>query len=377
MRILVLIHEFPPIGGGGGRAAQDICARLARRGHEVTVLTAHMKGLPRQEEKDGVCVIRVPSLRTQAFGASFGTLSAFILAGLWAGLRLMDGKRPEVIHAHFAVPAGALAFALSTLTGIPYILTAHLGDVPGGVPEKTDRWFRWIMPFTHAIWKRARHVVAVSEFTRALALAHYPVDVSVIPNGTALGTAATSEIRINRPPRLVFAGRLVPQKNPLTIVRVLAKLKHLDWQCTLLGDGPLAEEVKREIEKAELMDRFELPGWVTPEEVLECFSSSDILFMPSSSEGLPVVGVQALAHGLAIVASKIGGFIDLVHPEENGFLIDVEDEQGFKECLEALLSNPALLLRFRRSSLSKAHTFGIDKVASEYETLLREVSHGS
>ncbi len=49
MKILVLIHEFPPVGGGGGRAAQDICQGLTERGHEVTVLTAHLKGLPKKE----------------------------------------------------------------------------------------------------------------------------------------------------------------------------------------------------------------------------------------------------------------------------------------------------------------------------------------
>jgi len=374
MRILVLIHEFPPIGGGGGRAAQDICVHLAQRGHDVTVLTAHMKGLPLREEKDRLCVIRVPSFRTQAFAASFGTMSAFVLAGLWAGLRLMDGKRADVIHAHFAVPAGAVAFALSALTGIPYILTAHLGDVPGGVPEKTDRWFHWIMPFTYGIWKRAKRVVAVSEFTRELAHAHYPVKVLVIPNGTDLGRATASGIAPNQPPRLVFAGRFVPQKNPLTIVRVLARLKHLDWRCALLGDGPLREAVQREIEKAGIQERFELPGWVTPEEVLEWFARSDILFMPSASEGLPVVGVQALANGLAIVASDIGGFSDLVTNAENGFLVDAAAQLQFEECLETLLSDPSLLLRFRRASLWKAHAFGIEKVTSDYETLLREVS---
>jgi glycosyltransferase involved in cell wall biosynthesis len=376
MHILVVIHEFPPIGGGGGRAAQDICARLAKRGHDVTILTAHMNGLSLKEEKDGLCVIRVPSFRTQAFAASFGTMIAFVLAGLWAGLRLIGEKRPDVIHAHFAVPAGALAFALSALTGIPYMLTAHLGDVPGGVPEKTDKWFRWIMPFTHMIWMRAKQVVAVSEFTRELALAHYPVKITVIPNGTDLEKVTPSRIKINRPPRLAFAGRLVSQKNPLAIIRVLARLKNLNWRCALLGDGPLFEEVKREIDKADMQDRFDLPGWVTPEEVLEWFSRSDILFMPSSSEGLPVVGVQALAEGLAIVASRIGGFIDLVNHEENGFLVDVGDEDQFRRCLEMLISDPSLLLQFRHSSLSKADTFGIDRIASQYEKLLQEVSHG-
>jgi Trk K+ transport system NAD-binding subunit len=54
MRILTVIYEFPPIGGGGGRAAYDICSELASRGHDVTVLTAHMDGLLRDEQLDGI-----------------------------------------------------------------------------------------------------------------------------------------------------------------------------------------------------------------------------------------------------------------------------------------------------------------------------------
>ena len=375
MRILTLIHEFPPIGGGGGRAAQDTCLQLAKRGHKVIVLTAHMRGLPLREDKDGLTVFRIRSFRTQFFGASFWTMSAFVLAGLWAGLRLIIQHRPDVIHAHFAVPGGALAFALSVLTGIPYVLTAHLGDVPGGVPEKTDQWFRWVLSFTYAIWSRACHVVAVSEHTRQLALRHYPVEIKVIPNGADLEHLAPAEIKINQPPRLVFAGRFVEQKNPLTIVRVLARLKDLEWRCAMLGDGSLMEEARREIKTAALEDRFDLPGWVTPEEVLDWFSKSDILFMPSHSEGLPVVGVQALAKGLAIVASNIGGFLDLVDVGRNGSLIDVQDLATFEQALHQLISDHDLLLYYRRTSLEKAAHFNINRIAEQYETIFQDTVH--
>lgn len=83
----------------------------------------------------GLTFVRLPSKRTEPFAASFRIMLAFDLAGLWAGLAFIRRFHPDIIHAHFAVPAGALAFALSLLTGVPYILTAHLGDVPGGVPE--------------------------------------------------------------------------------------------------------------------------------------------------------------------------------------------------------------------------------------------------
>ena len=373
MRILTVIYEFPPIGGGGGRAAYDICKELAARGHDVTVLTAHMPGLTLEDNREGIRLIRIPSLRRESFRASFFTMLAYVLAGLWAGLRLIRLYRPEIIHTHFAVPSGALAWMLSVLTGLPYVLTAHLGDVPGGVPEKTGRWFRWLEPFTKPIWKRAKRVVAVSEFTRQLALQHYPVNVLVIPNGADVKQLAPAGVKVNMPPQLVFAGRFVQQKNPLAIVQILSQLKDLNWQCAMLGDGPMLEEVKLEIEKAGMHDRFNLPGWLTPENVLEHFSKSDILFMPSFSEGLPVVGVQALAKGLAIVASKIGGFLDLVDENKNGYLIEVHDNSAFAETLRGLISAPAVLLQMREASLKKSQDFDIQKVADQYQIILRDV----
>ena len=373
MRILTIIYEFPPIGGGGGRAAYDICKELVARGHNITVLTAHMHGLPLEEYKDGIRLIRIPSLRSESFRASFFTMLAYVLAGLWAGLRLIRLDRPDIIHTHFAVPSGALAWMLSVLTGIPYVLTAHLGDVPGGVPEKTGKWFRWLEPFTKPIWRRAKRVVAVSEYTRQLALQHYSVAVQVIPNGADVTHLAPAEIKVNTPPRLVFAGRFVYQKNPVAIVQIVSQLKDLNWQCTMLGDGPMFEDVKREIGKADMRERFDLPGWVTPEQVLEHFSKSDILFMPSFSEGLPVVGVQALAKGLAIVASRIGGFLDLVDENKNGYLIDVQDKDAFAEILRKLISDTDLLFQFRAASLKKSRDFEIQKVADQYQIIFQDV----
>ena len=377
MRILTLIYEFPPIGGGGGRAAYDICKGLVERGHKATVLTAHMQGLPFKEYKDGICIVRISSLRHEVFGASFITMLAYVLAGLWAGLRLIFLDRPDIIHTHFAVPSGALAWTLSIFTGIPYILTAHLGDVPGGVPEKTGTWFRWLEPFTKPIWRHAKKVIAVSEFTRQLALQHYPVDILVIPNGADVKHLVPTEIKLNSPPHLVFAGRFVHQKNPIAIVQILSQLIDLNWRCSMLGDGPMFDDVKYEIEKAGLCERFDLPGWVTPEDVLDRFSKSDILFMPSFSEGLPVVGVQALAKGLAIVASRIGGFLDLVEENKNGYLVELQDVSAFSRVLREIISNPKVLLRLREASVEKSYEFDIQKVVDQYQSILQGVLNGN
>lgn len=373
MRILVLIHEFPPIGGGGGRVAQDLCQGFAKNGHEVKVLTADLDGVVDSPLELGFSVVRLSSGRREAFLADLWAMGGFIFAGFWAARKIIKLWPPDLIHVHFAVPAGPIAWLLYKLKNIPYILTTHLGDVPGGAPEKTARWFRWIHPFIPPIWNNAARVVAVSEYTRQLALKQYSANIAVIPNGVDIEKFRPQVLVQNRVPRIVFAGRFMEQKNPFQLVRVLSKLKAFSWECVMFGDGPLFSKVKAEISKQQLENRIQLRGWVDPNDVIAEFAQSEILFMPSRSEGLPVVGVQAMASGMAIVAGNAGGFIDLVKPGENGFLYDPEDTAGMCEGLSALLLEPERLLNARRKSLAFSENFDLQTIVSSYVQLFEEV----
>jgi L-malate glycosyltransferase len=369
MKILVLIHEYPPVGGGGGRVAMDLCEALAERGHELRVLTAHLKGLPEVEKQNGVTIYRLHSGRKEAFRAGLGAMAGYVTASIWQGLKMIRDWKPDVIHVHFAVPAGAAAWVLSSITGVPYILTAHLGDVPGGVPEKTGKWFKFIFPLTPPIWKKARTVVAVSEFTRSLALQYYAVPVKVIPNGVDIRQISPPEIVLNQPIRIIFVGRFMPQKNPVGVVRILARLKDLPWKAVLIGDGPLRPAVEQEIMVAGLDERVELTGWIEPEAVLKWYRQCDLMLLPSLSEGLPVVGVQAEAMGLALVFSRAGGNVDVVVPGENGCLLEVGDEEGFATAIRKLLTQPQELLKQRIASRQLAARFDLQKVVSDYEAV--------
>jgi glycosyltransferase involved in cell wall biosynthesis len=373
MRILILIHEFPPVGGGGGQVAQDIARGLTSRGHEVLVLTAHLKGLPRKEVVDGLRIVRLPSLRKYASHVGFLAMGVYILAALRESFHVIRHWHPDLIHVHFAVPAGAAAWILSRFTGIPYVLTSHLGDVPGGVPEKTGKWFRWVFPFTKPIWHNAAQTTAVCTYTSSLARQHYGVIPIVIPNGVNLDIFAKGSLLVNSPPVVIFAGRFVKQKNLVAIVDILATVRDLSWKCVMLGDGPMLPDIKQVITSHHMDQRFVLPGWVTPDDVQTWLGQSDILFLPSLSEGLPVVGVQALAKGLAIIASRVGGCVDLVESGRNGFLADSGDKEAFSKALRDLLADRGALLRARQASLKLAGNFNIAVVVDEYETIFREV----
>ena len=373
MRILVLVHEYPPVGGGGGKVAEDIAEGLAAKGHDIHIITSHLKGLSRRESRGRIYIKRVRCGRKFAYKASFSSMLRYLVSGFFRAMQEIQLWKPDIIHVHFAMPAGYMAYWLSVLTGVPYLLTVHLGDVPGGVPEKTDKWFKWVKPFTPAVWKKAKHVIAVSEFTKGLALKHYNVPIQVIPNGIDLDRFNPGPITPNPIPRIIFAGRFMEQKNPLQVIRVLARIKDLEWNCAMLGDGPLRSEVEIAIKETGLSDRISLPGWLTPDEVINHLRGNDILFMPSLSEGLPVIGVQALAMGNAIVASSNGGFIDLVRPGENGYLARPNETNAFADSLRRLLEDPERLLASRNNSLVIVKPFGLNQIVLEYEKILSDI----
>jgi glycosyltransferase involved in cell wall biosynthesis len=373
MKILVIIHEFPPIGGGGGLIARDLAIALVQRGHQVRVVTAHYGSLPEKEDCSGVEVIRLRSGRKEAFRAKLMTMARFILAASKYSAFEMKDFEPDLIHAHFAVPGGPAAKFAASRWKIPYVLTVHLGDIPDASPEKTGKWFRFLYPFTHRYWNKAAAIVSVSEFSRKIALRKYNVPIQVIPNGIDYQAVKIDRIEPHSVPKIVFAGRFVPQKNLLQIVEVCKRVKDLNWQCTLIGDGQDRAQVEAAILEAGIQDNCSISGWVTPEEVTSIFKQSDIFFMPSRSEGLPISGIQAMTCGLALLLSTAGGNPEIVEVGKNGFVYDPNDTTGFAAALRNLLTDEALLLSCRENSLEMAARYDIRLVAAQYEAVFQSV----
>ena len=366
MKILVLIHEFPPIGGGGGPIARDLSLQWVKEGHQVRVVTARFGDLPEFEVIDGLEVVRLDCHRTESFRAKMKAMIGYVMAASKYCCFECNDFRPDIIHVHFAVPNGPAAMAASRKFKVPYVITAHLGDIPGASPEKTKKWFRYIQPFTPPIWKNAARVIAVSEFSRQMALKSYNVPVDVIPNGIDYDNIRNNNIEAHDVPEIVFAGRFVPQKNLIQIIKTLDTVKDLKWHATLIGDGQDKEMLLSEIAAAGMTERIELPGWKTPEEVIGIFHRSDILFMPSTTEGLPVTGIQGMASGLALLLSNAGGNPEIITEGENGFVHDPDDTAGFSKDLRRLLSDAHLLLQMRTNSLRLAENFDIKKTAADY-----------
>lgn len=372
MRILVLTHEYPPVGGGGGRVAQDLSQGFVQAGNQVHVITAHCGDLLMEEEDRGVKVRRIKSMRKEPYQASFFAMLSFVITATIETLKSIHNWKPDVLHVHFAVPAGPIAWLVNRLTKIPYILTIHLGDVPGGTPQKTDRWFKFIFPFTPPIWKRASKVVAVSNYTKELALKRYDVPIDIIHNGIPIDPQQ-HDVQLQDPIEIVFAGRMIDQKDPVQVVRILAQCKQYQWHCTMFGDGPLKELVENEIKKEDLESRFNLPGWQSPEMVQSHLLQSDILLMPSLSEGLPVIGVHALAAGLCLMVSKVGGFVEIVDEGENGYLLQARGGEIWSKTIQDLLQDKEKIIQMKQKSLEKALQFDLNVIVNSYLSLFQDV----
>jgi glycosyltransferase involved in cell wall biosynthesis len=370
MKILVLCYEYPPVGGGGGRVAAQVAEALAARGHEVKVMTAGLKHLPRRETKNGVEILRPESFRKREDTCSVPEMGLYLATSFFPTLRLCETWKPDVIHAHFAMPTGLLAEWMPRLTGVPYVLTAHLGDVPGGVPEQTSHLFDIVAPLAREVWDNAAAVTAVSGHVAALADAAYGISPQVILNGRpAISGTGVKDAS----PRILFVGRFSVQKNPLLAIRSLALVRDLPWTFEMIGDGPLAEESKAEVRRLELEDRVMFSGWLDAGEVSARMGRASVLLMTSLHEGLPMVAVEALQHGLAIVSSDIGGMHDVVAHRVNG-LVCAQNERAFAGALREVISTPELRARYGKASSEMARGFELSRTIAAYEDVLREAA---
>ncbi len=376
MKILTLCYEYPPLGGGAGRAAKSVAEGLAARGHEVRFQTGGMPHLPKVERIGGVDVSRTNSFRQREEACSVFEMGLFVLTSFLPTLRHLRTWKPDVMHVHLAVPTGALAFAAHLVTGVPYVLTAHLGDVPGALPEQTDHLFRRLGPFIRPIWKNAARISAVSEFVRQLAQRAYGRDVTTIFNAVDLQNVPTSPIRVGQPLRFISVGRFNPQKNFLFLIETLATIADLDWRLTIVGDGAEMDAVRTAVVRHGLEKRVSLPGWRDAGEVETLLANADVFLMPSTVEGLSVAAIEALKHGLALIGSDIGGLQDVIDEGLNGWRFPVGDGTRFAASLRGLLGDPATVLRMKNASRVKVRQFDREKIAADYERLLFAGSGG-
>lgn len=374
MRVLVVCYEYPPVGGGGGRVAAEVARGLVRRGHQVRVLTSLAAGLPARETIEGVDIRRVYAGRRALDHCTVPQMAAYVATNSLPALREIRAFRPDVVHTHFAVPSGAVAWFATRFGSTPYVVTAHLGDVPGGVPEQTDHLFPVLKPFTLPIWRSAAAVTAVSPHVAALSHNAYGIRPQVILNAIDM-TRATSAPFAPREGalRLVWCGRIQEQKNLGPAIEALARLAGHDWTLDVIGDGPLRADTEGRCTSAGLAGQVRFRGWLPAEDVPAALADADVLFQPSITEGLSLVTIEALREGLAFLASRIPGIEDVVVPGVNGLLCSADEPLSFADALATLIEDRPRVAAMRAASLARAPQFDATRMIDEYEAMLGRV----
>ena len=174
MRILVINYEYPPIGGGGGFVTRDIIEEIVKKGHIVTIVTSHYKGLAKQECVNGVDVIRVPVLfRNKIEVANMASMFCYVPFSIIKSLSKFSRKTFDIINTHFAVPSGPAGYILSKYFDIPNVLSLHGGDIFDPSKSLSPHKTPILSNTVNVMLETADRVVAQSNDTKRNAYTYY------------------------------------------------------------------------------------------------------------------------------------------------------------------------------------------------------------
>jgi glycogen(starch) synthase len=364
-RLLVICHGFLPYHGGAELAAWYLAREAARDGLTVDVLTSDLGGrLPAEERAEGVTIHRVHAPKKEWTRHTAIELGRFYLA---ARRRLKDflEPRPDLVLAHFSFPAGLLARRLHRRYGIPYAVVLHGSDVPGYQPERFEWLYPLLKPVVRRVWRDAQQVIAVSKSLRDLALETWPRGtISVIENGVDTGAFSPAA---SKPPRegslrVITAAQLIERKGLRFLLMALTERERL----TICGTGPQQPELQALAVSLKVQDRVRFAGAVEPEKMPEFFKAADAFVLPSLQEGLPLALLEAMACGLAIVATRVGGIPAVLKDGENALVVDPGNSPQLRTALERLL-DPGLRQRLGREARRTAEQHSWNTVWACYK----------
>lgn len=170
----------------------------------------------------------------------------------------------------------------------------------------------------------------------------------------------TSEIWSARAVSLIYAGRLTHEKGLAYLLRSLSILSNagIEARLTLCGEGPSRSELEQRAENLGLAERVVFTGYIVDRDILaRIFLEHDVFVLPSISEGTPKVLIEAMARGLVIVATGIGGIPDIITDHENGLLVPAKSEEEIAGAVKEILENQALRKKLRDNGYTCARNF--------------------
>ncbi|HEV3181984.1 MAG TPA: glycosyltransferase family 4 protein [Steroidobacteraceae bacterium] len=379
MRLLFLNYEFPPVGGGAAYASFAMARELASMGHQVHVLTAATPGLERDEEIDGVRIFRVRCYRRSVHDIGlFGAIS-FILFATPRLRVLAKQNQYDAYHYYFGLPTGLLTRFPGDHRSRPYVISLRGSDVPG-YNRQVSVLHRLMLPISRRIWSGAHRVIANSNELRKLAHAAMPdLRIDVILNGAAKPARPDTPPAAHAGVRVLTVCRLIGRKGVDTLIKALATSKDSRLSVDIAGDGPDAAALRQLAQSCGVADRVRFHGFADRAALAALYAHADVFVLMSRVESCSMALLEAMAAGLPIIASKVGGNIELVRHRVDGLLIEPDNVDELASALVQLADDPHRRARLSAASRLVAELkYGWRAVAREYEAVLEQaVSNAS
>jgi len=357
MRIVQLVEDLQL--GGLERLAVDLALAQKQSGHQVLVYCLfHAGPLAASLQAAGIPVV------------PFQKAPGFSISTVLAMAKRLRADRAGVIHGHNPGVHHYAALA-ARVAGVPVCInTRHSVTTSKGLPYQ-ERYFRWVKPFTS-------HVVFVCDFVRRglePKLGYPPRKCSTILNGIPLAPfLAHPASPGSRHPRIRFGtiGRLVPAKGHAILIDAFARVCQTApaAELSIYGYGDLHQELQAQIARLGLEGRARLEGRTgNSAATLQDF---DVFVFSSVNEGLPLVILEAMAAGLPIVTTDVGGIPEVL-PKESAWLCPPGDAEALAGAMLHAVNCADLRERGEAARRLAASNFGLEHMAARYEDLYRRL----
>lgn len=373
---------------------QQLARILQQRRGGMVVLAPHSPTAKVSENDHGIRVVRYRYFFPSVFqdiaysgGAVYKIkktpLYALKLIGLVASqfvytLGLVLAKKVYVINAHWIVPQGFLAILVKMITRRKVITTVHGSDIY----SLNGRIMNSIKRFT---LKHSDVVCVNSVATRDACLRVFNREYEVIPMGVHMDRFFPLNVLSEKLVRkykttdftILFVGRLSEVKGVEHLLKALNGLSKSGkkFNAIIAGDGPLRQSLEQYVRTNKLSSNVKFIGWISQDNLNEYYNLADVFVGPSLSEAQGLVFVEALAAGTPVVATKVGGIVDIVHDGENGLLVSPASADELETALGRLIEDRKLLRSCTASTRdSVVDRFSWDSVAGRYIKIMEAMT---
>ena len=378
---------MPPVKGGSIELhTYHLANELGKLGNEVHYVTSVNPQAPFQE---GLVLHKIPWMPFNFHGNYLETLSGFAVGGFLTFLKAVNAinrYRYDIIHVHGHIPAFCLLPLRKRST---FVFTVHNPNPWMVVSSSQIKQVFRQLTFKSVELRIIRDsdcVITVGEGLRNELINRFKIrsgKVQVIPNGVDTdffrpGIAGAEVVlrKYNLPKDYaLFVGRLVEQKS---VHYLLEAVKGTRIHVVIVGEGPLLSYLKRVCDQIEIAEQVHFVGAVPLDDLRKIYSRAKLFVLPSVAEGFPggLVGLEAMASGLPIIASRITGIGKVVNERRNGFLFDVGDVEELRRRIVELFSDESLAARMgeysRKIAEDQFSWFSVaERTLKLYETLLK------